>query len=94
MLNWYRWKAESGETFTFDNKDLLAKLGYTTNSNYTLGSSMVTNILESFWREGIIDYVEYMEETINNKGNIIKFPQKRLLFVAERKSQLKTAPKA
>ena len=94
LLNWYKWKAESGEYYNFDNKDILAKLGYSTNSNNALASSMVTNILESFYREGIIDYAEYMEQTIDNSGKVITFPQKRLLFVAEYKQQLKAAPRA
>lgn len=94
LLNWYKWKAESGEFYNFDNKDLLAKLGYSTESNNALRSSMITNILESFYREGIIDYAEYMEQKVDNKGNIVAFPQKRLLFVAEHKAQLKEAPKA
>ena len=94
LLNWYKWKAESGEFYNFDNKDLLAKLGYSTESNNALRSGMITNILESFYREGIIDYAEYMEQKIDNKGNIVAFPQKRLLFVAEHKAQLKEAPKA
>ena len=94
LLNWFKWKAESGEYYNFDNKDILAKLGYSTNSNNALASSMVTNILESFYREGIIDYAEYMEQTIDNSGKVITFPQKRLLFVAEYKQQLKAAPRA
>ena len=94
LLDWYKWKKSEGATYVFDNKDILARLGYSTASNNALASSMVSNILESFWREGVIDYVEFMDEIINNKGNIVKFPQKRLLFVAEKKSQLKTAPKA
>jgi DNA-binding Lrp family transcriptional regulator len=94
LLNWYKWKAETGEFYNFDNKDILAKLGYSTNSNNALASSMVTNILESFYREGIIDYQEYMEQTIDNSGRVVSFPQKRLLFVAEYKQQLKSAPKA
>ena len=93
LLNWYKWKAESGEYYNFDNKDLLAKLGYSTKSNYTLASSMITNILESFYREGIIDYAEYYEQSVDNSGKIITYPQKRLLFVAEHKAQLKEAPK-
>lgn len=93
LLNWFKWKAEAGEFYNFDNKDLVAKLGYSTKGNYTLASSMITNILESFYREGIIDYQEYYEQSVDNKGNIITFPQKRLLFVAEHKAQLKEAPK-
>lgn len=94
LLNWYKWKEQSAESYVFDNKDILQKLGYSVASNNALASSMVTNILESFWREGVINYVEFMEEKIDHKGNIVKYPQKRLLFVAEKKSQLKTAPKA
>ena len=74
LLSWYRWKQQSGETYVFDNKDILQKLGYSVASNNALASSLVTNILESFWREGVIDYVEFMEEKMDNNGNIIKYP--------------------
>ena len=94
LLNWYKWKAQTGEFYNFDNKDILEKLGYSIKSNNALATSMITNILESFWREGVIDYEEYYEKREDNNGNIIPMPQKRLLFVAERKQQLKTAPKA
>lgn len=94
LLNWYKWKAQSGEFYNFDNKDILEKLGYSIKSNNALATSMITNILESFWREGVIDYEEYYEKREDNNGNIIPMPQKRLLFVAEHKQQLKTAPKA
>lgn len=94
LLNWYKWKAQSGEYFNFDNRDIMLKLGYSPDSKNTLASSMVTNILESFWREGVIDYEEYYEKTMDNNGNTIPVPQKRLLFVAEYKQQLRAAPKA
>ena len=50
---------------------------------------MITNILESFQREGVINYEEEYEEHIMNDGNITPTPKKRLYFVARRKSELK-----
>lgn len=87
LLNWYNWKAESGDTYVFTNREIVAALGY--NETYALASSMITNILESFAREGIIRYQEYYEERIMNDGRSLPTPKKRLLFVAQNKEQLK-----
>lgn len=92
LLRYYLWKQkisqEQGETvyYTFTNTDLLSSIGYSTDNK--LASSMITNILESFQREGIINYEEYYEEIITNKGFSVPSPRKRLLFVAQNKNDL------
>lgn len=92
LLRYYLWKQkvsqEQEETvyYTFTNTDLLSSIGYSTDNK--LASSMITNILESFQREGIINYEEYYEEIITNKGFSVPSPRKRLLFVAQNKNDL------
>lgn len=87
LLNWYNWKAQEGDSYVFTNKELMRVLGY--NETYALASSMITNILESFAREGIISYQEYYEERIDNSGKSLPTPKKRLTFVAQTKDQLR-----
>lgn len=89
MLNWYLWKQKEDEEFIFTNKDIMKALGYSTNTPNALASSMVSNILESFKREGVIDYETYYEEKITDEGNSVPTPKKRLIFVARSKSELK-----
>lgn len=64
-------------------------LGYSTNSNNALASSMVSNILESFKHEGVIEFEEFFEEKIMEGGNSLPTPKKRLVFVAKSKNELK-----
>jgi len=90
LLNKYKWKAQSGESYDFSNKELLEVLGYSTNGKNSIASSMITNILESFKREGVIDYCEYYEQRIDNAGREIPMPKKTLTFVASSKSELKS----
>lgn len=91
LLNKYLWKAQTGEAYEFSNKEIMGALGYSTKGNYALASSMVTNILESFSREGVINYVEYYEEYIDNSGKPIPMPKKALTFVATSKADLVNA---
>ena len=87
LLSKYLWKQKTGDEFIFTNKDILKALGY--SPDYTLASSIVSNILESFQREGVINYEEEYEEHIMNNGTITPTPKKRLYFVARSKSELK-----
>ena len=50
---------------------------------------MITDILESLSREGIIQYETFFETLILANGNEIRTPKKRLMFVASRKDELK-----
>ena len=70
----------------FTNKDIMKVLGYSTDNK--LASSMVSNILESFRREGVIVYEDFYEEKLMDNGNTIPTPKKKLLFVAKSKSEL------
>ena len=90
LLNKYKWKAQTGERYEFSNKELVEALGYSPKGNNALASSMSSNILESFKREGVIDYAEYYEQRIDNAGKQIPMPKKALVFVASSKSDLKT----
>lgn len=87
LLNWYLWKSQEEEEFIFTNKDIMKALGYSTDNK--LASSMVSNILESFQREGVINYEEYFEEKITDDGKSVPTPKKRLTFVAKSKNELK-----
>lgn len=87
LLRYYLWKNKTNELYTFTNADLLRSIGYSTDNK--LASSMMTNILESFQREGIIQIENYYEEIITNTGKIVPSPRKKLLFVAQVKGDLK-----
>ena len=87
LLNCYYWKIREGDNYIFTNKDILKVLGYSTDNK--LASSIISNILESFSREGVIKYAEFYEEYTLNNGNTIPLPRKKLLFVASKKSELK-----
>jgi hypothetical protein len=89
LLNWYLWKKESDEFFIFTNKDIMKILGYSTDNK--MASSMVSNILESLSREGVIRYENYFEDCIANNGVIVPTPKKKLIFVAKSKSELPAA---
>ena len=86
LLNWYLWKEKTDEQFVFTNKDIMKVLGYSTDNK--VASSMVSNVLESLSREGVIKYENYFEEHVNDGGKSIPTPKKRLLFVAKSKSEL------
>lgn len=85
LLNKYNWK----ENYEFSNKELVEALGYSPKGNNALASSMVSNILESFKREGVIDYNEYYEQRVDTCGRQVPMPKKALVFVASNKNQLK-----
>ena len=65
-MNWYLWKEKTDEQFVFTNKDIMKVLGYSTDNK--VASSMVSNVLESLSREGVIKYENYFEEHINDDG--------------------------
>ena len=88
LLNKFLWKQESEETFIFTNKDIMKAIGYSGESANALVSKMITNILESFKREGVINYSEFYEEQILNNGSSIPVPKKRLLKVVSSKAEM------
>jgi len=91
LLNWYLWKQETGDYFIFTNKDILTVLGYSPDNK--VASSVVSNILESLAREGVIKYEEYYEAHVNNNGISVPTPKKKLTFVAKSKKELPAVPR-
>ena len=87
LLDCYLWKQKENTDFTFTNTFLLEKLGYSTSNKNA--SKMISNILESFSREGIICFEEAYEIKINPNGKETPTPKKYLKFVAINKQQLK-----
>lgn len=86
LLNWYLWKSKEEECFIFTNKDIMKALGYSTDNK--IASSVVSNVLESLAREGVIKYEEYYENCVDENGKTIPSPRKKLFFVARSKSEL------
>jgi hypothetical protein len=87
LLDGYLWKKKEKEEFNFTNSFLLEKMGYSTNNKEA--SRMVTEILESLAREGIIKFEEKYELIITKAGKEVPSPKKYLKFVATKKSELK-----
>lgn len=88
LLNKYNWKKNENDYYIFTIKELLGALGYSTNSNNQTANNIITNILESFSREGVIRYETFHEPIITNEGKVVPAPKKRLLFVASSKKEL------
>lgn len=86
LLNKYLWKAQTKEEYIFTNKELQVAVGYSENTK--LANSIMTNILESLSREGIIKFQEYYEEKVAEDGLTTPTPKKRLIFVARKKEDL------
>ena len=89
LLNCYKWKLKENSNYEFSYTTLVHKLGYSTKSVNALAIDMVSNILESLKREGIIDYEDFYEEKILDCGKTVPVPKKRLLFVASSKAEIK-----
>lgn len=87
LLDWFLWKQKTGETFVFTNKDILKRLGYSTDNK--VASSMVSNMLESYQREGVIQCEYFYEKNITDEGKEIPTPKIRLMFVAQKKEEIK-----
>lgn len=75
LLNKYEWK----EDYTFTLKEIQMALGY--SSDCSSARTTVSNILDSFAREGIIKY-ENTYEYVEENGEVHKIPRKVLKFVA------------
>lgn len=84
LLNKYKWKLkEKDEMYSFTADEILAALGYASSSTGAK-SSAITALLESFRREGLINYIDYIDNTYCAKGA----NRKRLTFVATGLSNL------
>ena len=86
LLNKYLWKTQTEEKYVFTNKELQIALGYSENTK--LANSIISNILESLSREGIIRFVDFYETSFSASGAEIPTPKKRLIFVAQTKEDL------
>ena len=87
LLDWYLWKKKENTEFVFTNKNILEKLGYSKDNK--IASSVITDILESFAREGVITYEHFYETNILDSGKEVPSPRMRLLFVARDKKELR-----
>lgn len=85
LLNSYLWKKSTEEEFIFTNTNILQALGYSTDNK--LASSAITNILRSFCSEGVIQYVNYYENYVNEHGKSVPVPKMRLKFVAQEQKE-------
>ena len=86
LLNKYLWKAETEEDYIFTNKELQIAVGYSENTK--LANSIMSNILESLSREGIIRFVDEWQEMTNINGTQTKTCRHRLVFIAQTKEDL------
>ena len=87
LLDCYLWKKNENSEFVFTNTYLLDKLGYSATNK--LASSVITEILESFEREGVIEFENIYEIKILSSGKEVPTPKKILKFVATKKSEIK-----
>ena len=87
LLDWYLWKKKENTEFIFTNRDILEKLGYSQDNK--VASSAMTDILESFAREGVIKYEHFYETNILASGKEVPVPRMRLMFVARDKKELR-----
>ena len=91
LLDWFLWKKKENTDFIFTNKDLLEKLGYSKDNK--IASSMITDILESFGREGVIKIERFYETNVLASGKEVPVPRMRLVFVARDKKEILTTLK-
>lgn len=88
LLNKFIWKRQTGEKYVFTNREIISALGYI-SIDYGIISSMITNLLKSFCREGVIQITKFHEIQPNEYGNPVPVPRMGLEFVAEEIKQLK-----
>ena len=91
LLDWFLWKKKENADFIFTNKDVLEKLGYSKDNK--IASSMITDILESFGREGVIKIEHFYETNVFASGKEVPVPRMRLVFVARDKKEILTTLK-
>lgn len=86
LLNKYLRKKD----YHFTLKELQVAIGYSENTKNTSILETLRDILESFKREGIIQYDEVYEQiSAFETGEIVNTPNKVLRFVAQKKEELK-----
>lgn len=85
LFNKYKWKQSQGEMYSFTNSELLKAIGYADSTAEKKSTEYVEMLLQSFKREGIIDYVEYTDK----ESSLHVTTRKRLLHVVESPNELK-----
>lgn len=90
LLDWFLWKRKENTEFIFTNADILRRIGYSTDNKNASG--VITNILESYGREGVIKYEHFYDKIITPEGREIPTPKMRLLFVARSKDEILRDP--
>lgn len=85
LYNKYKWKQKQNEMYSFTNSELLAAIGYATSTAQNRSTEGIEMLLQSFKREGVIDYVEYTDK--DRSAHVTT--RKRLLFVAKSPNELK-----
>lgn len=83
LLNKYLWKPD----YSFTIRELQQVLGYSETTK--TAASLISNILKSFKREGIIDYTEEAITVISNSGREVDTTHKVLKFVAQKENELR-----
>lgn len=86
LLNRYLWKAETKEKYIFTNKELQIAIGYSENTK--LANSIISNVLESLSREGILKFEDEWQDMIAANGTQNKTCRHKLIFVARKKEDL------
>lgn len=81
LLDRYEWKLKEEDYYDFTIKEIMLFMGYSGSRNPAV-EKLINNILDSFQREGIINFEEFYDEYISDEGNTIPVPKKKLLFVA------------
>lgn len=88
LLNKFLWKQQTDEKYNFTLQELTNMLGY--SGRNTTAESMLSNVLESFSREGVIGFSDYWIRHCDFLGNEKTICKKQLDFVACKKSEIKT----
>lgn len=85
LLNKYLWKQQSNEHYIFTIEEIAEAMGYSTKS-MTI-RPVISTLLESFCREGLICWKEIIEPTIVGM-KVVPVTRRELTFIIERKEQL------
>lgn len=85
LLNKYLWKQKTQENYCFTIAELADTIGYKSKQAST--NAMIEDILNSFYREGLIRWREVIE-SINVAGKTVPRIRKELLFVAQHRDEL------
>ena len=90
LLDKYLWKLQEQEYYSFTVRELCEMMGY--SGRCQSAEKLVGNVLESFSREGVIEFKGYYETMPAGSGmREIAVPKKRLVFVARTKSEIRTS---